>query len=367
VADGYQLQRATDSLFTSNLVSINIAGKRHQYNDAGLNPGTKYWYRVRAKSGAVFSDFSNRARIITPQQIVYVNFNYAVPSVGAPWNNLEALPNFVETYPNMLDQSGITTNVTLAIVSTFNGEFNAGKQTGNNSGIVPDNVLAANYWLDNTQLSQINVSGLNHLKRYRFGFFGSSGPEGWFKGNYTATYTINDRTVYLNSWENTTKIVYIGDVQPDENGEVMLNFSTTLAANYGFNGGVLIEAYDDVNGGGQLNQVNPSKLDTKELVETAGNSQAIAQQSEFRIYPNPFVDYLNLDFFNTSASDQISVEVFDMAGRLTYRKLFGKLAAGYNSLKIATQDNKLGAGVYMVTLSANGKIVKSAKMVKTQK
>ena len=115
----------------------------------------------------------------------------------------------------------------LTLEKEFNGEFTAGMNTGNNSGVVPDNVLQANYWLDKTQVSEFKVSGLNHSKRYRFGFIGSSSPVNWFKGNYTATYTVHDKTVYLNSWFNTTKIVYIGDVAPDADGKVLLDFSTT--------------------------------------------------------------------------------------------------------------------------------------------
>ncbi len=60
------------------------------------------------------------------------------------------------------------------------------------------------------------------------------------QGNYTATYTINGRTVYLNSWMNSSKVVYIDNVAPDESGNVMLDFSTTDAAVYGFNGGIII-------------------------------------------------------------------------------------------------------------------------------
>ncbi len=34
-------------------------------------------------------------------------------------------------------------------------------------------------------------------------------------GNYTAKYSINGRSVYLNSWMNSTKIVYVGNITPD--------------------------------------------------------------------------------------------------------------------------------------------------------
>ncbi len=166
------------------------------------------------------SDYSNSARAITPASIVYVNFNYTLPDADFPWNNTFASPTFESTFDNLTNQSGAVSGLSMGLTKIFNGEFTAGVNTGNNSGVVPDKALASNYWLDNTQLSQFKLSGMNHSRKYRIGFFGSSSSTGWFKGNYTATYTINGRTVYLNSWMNSTKVVYIDDVTPDENGEV---------------------------------------------------------------------------------------------------------------------------------------------------
>jgi hypothetical protein len=151
------------------------------------------------------------------------------------------LSNF--TTPPLKDQSGQSTSMELTLEKEFNGEFTAGVNTGNNSGVVPDNVLMANYWLDKSQLSQFKLSGLNHGKRYRVGFIGSSSEPTWFKGNYTATYNVNERTVYLNSWMNSTKVVYIDNIAPDADGKVMLNFSTTEEAGYGFNSGIIIQEY----------------------------------------------------------------------------------------------------------------------------
>jgi hypothetical protein len=71
------------------------------------------------------------------------------------------------------NQSGTAASIGITLVKPFNGEFTAGKSTGNNSGIVPDNVLKSDYWLDNTQISSFRITGLNTSRKYRFGFIGS--------------------------------------------------------------------------------------------------------------------------------------------------------------------------------------------------
>ena len=87
---GYQLQRATDSLFNLNVATFNIAANVTSFTNTGLTPNVKYWYRIRALSGGTYSDYSNRAKAITPSSIIYVNFNTTIANAFAPWNNTAA-------------------------------------------------------------------------------------------------------------------------------------------------------------------------------------------------------------------------------------------------------------------------------------
>lgn len=354
VADGYELTRASDSLFTNIQQTVVLRGNVTTYRNTGLNPNTKYWYRVRAKSGATFSAYSNRAKTITPANIVLVNFNVDVTNAASPWNNLQTPPDDFQTFNELINQNLQISGINLRLEAPFNGEFNAGMTTGNNSGVVPDLVLQSNYWLDKTQLSLIRITGLNATRRYRFGFVGSSGPNGWFKDNYTAAYTINGRTVYLNSWSNTTKIVWIGDVVPDDDGGALLNFSTTQAALYGFNSGVLIEDYTDAQGGSALNSVAEAPAETVE------------EAKEGRVYPNPFNESFNVDINNSSASNRISTEVYDVTGRLVQRKDFKNVSAGNNTLRVV-QGQTMMPGVYVVLVRINGNVVLTSKLVKAKK
>jgi fibronectin type 3 domain-containing protein/pimeloyl-ACP methyl ester carboxylesterase len=365
-ADGYQLIRATDSLFNINVVSINLPGNITSYRNTGLTPGTRYWYRVRAKSGGTFSDYSNRSKAVTAASIVYVNFNTAVTNAAFPWNNLAAAPTSVFTVSNLINESGANSGLNLSLEKVFNGEFNAGMNTGNNSGVVPDNVLRANYWLDKTQLSQMRISGLNHTKRYRFGFVGSSSPNGWFKGNYTATYTINGRTVYLNSWQNTTKVVYIDDVVPDEDGNVFLDFSTTDVALYGFNSGVIIHEYSESSS---------NSVPSRRSVANGNNNLIAATEDENRngesevrrIYPNPFTDLLIVDFYNSSSANRVSAELYAPDGRLVMRQQFDNLTIGNNTLRITLNSAVRQRGAYILTFKVNGKLTDSRKLLRSLK
>jgi hypothetical protein len=369
---GYVLERAIDSLFTTNVASVALPANTTTYRYSGLTANTKYWFRLRARtSGGVLSDYSNRAKAITPASIVSVNFNYTMPDADYPWNNTFASPSVAGVIDSLINQSGVVSGLSLELTKIFNGEFTAGVNTGNNSGVVPDKALASNYWLDNTQVCQYKLSGLNHSRRYRVGFFGSSSSVGWFKGNYTATYTINGRTVYLNSWMNSSKVVYIDNVQPDEDGSVYLDFSTTTAAQYGFNGGLIIQDYtspDPVSGIVANNSV--LEIGSELAVDEGVNGTLTARETAgvaARLYPNPFTDFVNLDFNNTSSNGNVSVEVYDLSGRLSYRKNFGKLPAGGNTLKIGATDAGMTTGVYIITLSMNGKPIQATKVIRTNR
>jgi large repetitive protein len=375
----FQVQRATDEAFTLNVNTTTLPPGASSLTNSGvaasLTPNTKYWYRVRAVGPGVnnFSAWSNKKVLITPETIVYINFNFSVANGPQPWNNIEALPNFSATFGGMLNQSNQPSGMTMAIEKIFNGEYAFGIRTGNNSGVVPDNVMQASYWIDRSQLATIRLTGLNQSKRYRIGFTGGI-DNSLFSGDMTMTYTVNGRTVYLNTMNNTTKMVWIGDIQPDANGEVLLQFSTParLSVVYGFTSAIIIQAYDDAVGGSQLNMVNPDIVNPDVVLQTPGQGvpQVSVEQNgavtETRMYPNPFVDQINLDFNNASTGNHIAVDVYDMTGRIVYRRNFGSLPAGYNTLRLNTAEGRLNTGVYMVSLKVNGLPVQSTKMIKNR-
>jgi large repetitive protein len=371
VETGYEIYRSTSLNGTYTLVTTTAANVT-TYTNTGLTANTRYFFRVRARrnTGPAFSEFSNTVSTITPKSISYVNLTFTYPT-GTPWNNYNANPDVGRQLNNLVNDVNVSTGINMTITRAFNGQYNAGMQTG--AGIYPDNVMRSNYWLDRTQLGQIKVSGLNHTKRYRIGFFGSAGP-GW-DDDYTSTYTIGDRTVYLNARRNDSKTVFIGDVAPDENGEILLNLSTTDVANYGFTAAIVIQSYDDVSGGTVLNRMKEEEPTEDKVVEARSAVVGAEQATEadelknvrIQAYPNPFYDNIKLDFYNSSANNQVSVDIVDLAGRLVYRKDAGKVGAGLNTLRMDVGSATFTPGVYMVRLSINGRVVNTSKLVKARK
>jgi hypothetical protein len=219
--------------------------------------------------------------------------------------------------------------------------------------------LQSDYWLDNTQLGQMRLSGLNAGRRYRIGFFGSSSAAGWVKGNYTATYTVNGRTVYLNSWENTTKVVYIGDLVPASGNILNLDFSTTASAQYGFNGGLIIFEYSDGTGG----VVQNSTLEQPPVSNTITGDTAY----NVNVYPNPFNDVINLDFNNNAVGNRVTAEVYDLTGRLVFRQDYNNLTAGRNILRLTGVQKNNNTSVLLVALKVNGRIIQSVKLLRSRR
>jgi hypothetical protein len=168
--------------------------------------------------------------------------------------------------------------------------------------------------------------------------------------------------VYLNSWSNSSKIVYIGDVVPGDGGEVLLNFSTTQAAAYGFNAGIIIEEYTDVQGGTMPNVANFNR--TNQLAESSQNNR---DQTSGRVYPNPFTDDISFDFYNDRGNNRISARLYDIAGRLIQKQTYSHLPPGNNTLHLFAGSAHAETGIYTALLYVNNKIVLSKKMLRIRK
>lgn len=61
----YELQRASDSGFTTGIVTHVLAANTRSYSETGLSANTQYWWRVRALKGSTPSDWSSTVTATT--------------------------------------------------------------------------------------------------------------------------------------------------------------------------------------------------------------------------------------------------------------------------------------------------------------
>lgn len=356
---GFVLTRAESADFTRHPVHFPLPANQTRFLDSGLAAGRNYYYRIRAVAATDSSAYSNWVEVETPGTIALLNFNHNTAAAPAPWNNSASGPNYTNRFPPLLDIHGINTGIAYRIESTFNGENNAGMNTGNNSGMTPDETLRGNYWLDKLQVGRIRLTGLRTDRKYTVGFFGSIGPNGWTANNYTATYRIGNRMVYLNSWQNTSKIVYIDQLVPDPSGELLLEFSSTRDAAFSFHAGIVLMELGCSPAGLAVPEAKAGMplLNTKPL-SAADNPGPL----RVKAFPVPFSNSLQLAFENSSASNRIGVQLFNLQGKQVYQSSH-RLAQGWQRLQLTpTLAPSATPQVLLLVLTVNGRRIFSQKI-----
>jgi hypothetical protein len=97
------------------------------------------------------------------------------------------------------------------------------------------------------------------------------------------------------------------------------------------------------------------------LILSGFNTDLVAETNDIDIYPNPFYDELKI-VYNSADTQQVSIEILDIAGKLVYSKQNIKRNSGLNYFKITNLED-LHRGVYFLKISSDVIIV-SKKIVK---
>lgn len=353
---GYQIYRSTSRNSGYALLTTTAANVT-SYTDQTASPNTRYYYKVRAVMGGSTSAYSNIASNILSSSIVKINFNAnASQSAPNPWNNTSGPSIAGLVFPNLINQASSNSGIALTITKEFNGPGFGGVNI--NNGLFPGGVMESNYWTDAGQTSEVKFSNLAINKKYRIGMFGSA----IFYGNGLARYTVNGKSVYLNSYSNSTKIVYLENLTPDENGELILSVNTVSGYPYVFTGALTIEGYNDnAPEFGREDEVlydyvaTPSVKFVDKLEDNALN-----------VYPNPFVDNFAIEL-NTEKASKVNFMLFDISGRLVYEETGLYTIEGLNRFPVNISKNtSLQTGVYFLSVVRDGKPLKAVKLVKVK-
>jgi large repetitive protein len=356
--EGFEVHRSTSANGTFTLIHTTGANVS-TYVDGGLSANTIYFYKVRAKKLPDYSAFTNTAGASPLQYSVYVNFNQDNPA-PAPWNNTNEGPIPDDVYFNLFNTTNNPSGMNMTVVGTaFNGVNPFGVNTGNNSGVYPDQVISTTWWLDANTTAMLRFDGLSIAATYNFTFFASRVCQGCDR---TTIYTINGRSVSLNAANNSSTTVTLTDIAPDENGSVLIEIKAGGLSAFAYIGSVVIDSYtkgvvDENAQGGMIvaggrpgsGQRTSQQLSVVERTTTPTLLQV--HQNKVSLFPNPFAENIAVRFELTANAERLNVFVRDVAGRTVFTKELRNLPAGVVQQSLGLDGNKLKPGVYFATIT----------------
>lgn len=363
VETGFQVFRSSSAGGTYSLVGT-VGANTTTFADPGLIANTKYYYKVRTiLGGSTYTGYSNVAGTTVAQSQIYINFTDEDP-VPVPWNNTGVGPGdgFRMDIHNDL---GNPTGIQMVVIGQgWVGVNHTGMNTGNNSGVVPDDVMKNSWFLNVGTVGMQRFEGLDMSKTYSFTFFGSRDGNGQ-NANRTTVYKIGDQSVSMNCINNVNQTVTIHNVKPDGDGTVLLEVFTGTGSTAGYLGACIFQAYTTDNDQGteapQSDAFTTGVATTTvtTVADFAVNKPADAVATKdaaatvgklsVKAYPNPFVEDVTLNVTLTKNTDKLTVVVTDLAGRTVHIKDLKNLPAGTTQVRLGL-NNKLQNGTYLIRI-----------------
>ena len=179
---------------------------------------------------------------------VQVTFNTGGnPVTTANWNGMNSAASAGLSVTNFKDINGNTTTDGISLLGAWDGAYATGMNTGNDSGIYPDNVLANFYFGSTFNPYTFQVTGLNSSKKYALVFFAGypwSASDRATYGNMISNYTIGSQTVSLDVANNISNTVQLAGLSPDANGNITVTVNKPAGTAYCLLSDMQILSYD---------------------------------------------------------------------------------------------------------------------------
>ena len=170
----------------------------------------------------------------TPIKSWYINFASDaswLPFPQNPWNNIHST-----TTTNLKDSQGNASQATLTLETDWWNPTTTGKQTGNNSGVYPDNVLRDNYYFgrgDGPNTVTGKLSQLDPSKSYVITFYSNSNWA-FTNDNGHTVFQIGDQIDSIDVQGNTDRTISFTNVSPTSNGTIAFTMSKGTDAKAGY-------------------------------------------------------------------------------------------------------------------------------------
>jgi hypothetical protein len=92
-----------------------------------------------------------------------------------------------------------------------------------------------------------------------------------------------------------------------------------------------------------------------------GIDELTAGNESFKLYPNPTSTSAQVEFSLTESQD-VTISVSDLSGRLVFNQLFASRNTGVNNIELPLEN--LTDGMYMVTIRTNNTSVSQRLVVR---
>ena len=370
---GFQIWTSTSANGTYSLAQTTAANTNTAIV-SGLNENTRYYFRIRSIKSGANSGYSNTATAVIAKRVVSLNFNVTTPqNEPAPWNNTGGPSIVGAAFNDLLNNTNVNSGFGMTITKEFNGKGFDGPAVG---GLLPANVMISNYWTDAGQTSQVKFTNLDLSKKYRLSIFSSN----FNVVNTIATYTANGKTVMVNTYKNDSKIISLDLLTPNDNGEIYVDARTYSGSPYSFTNAMILEYFDDsLEESPLVNTIYPTLpqnddqikshvlpvLNNEAMAKTTKQSVSKVDDNELAISvtPNPFVDRINVSFFQEKASS-VTIELYDVNGRVVFKQNGLKATIGNNNLSIQLNGRSFIPGKYFLNVLIDGKKQKATKLIK---
>lgn len=347
-ATGYEVWRSTSAGGDFSLMAT-LGSNVTTYTDNNLTAGVLYYYKVRAKLGPSWSGYSNIVGASGLMSTVYINFN-GTDAAPPPWNNTMSSPMDGKTYP-LSDDLGYPSGERMTVVGNgFSGVNSSGMNTGNNSGIYPDNVIKQTWYVDAPAVGKVQIDGLDQAMAYNLTFFASRiGDPG--VTNRTTNYTANGQSVQLNAINNIDKTIQAAQVSADQNGAILVSIEAVAPSRYGYIGALTLQGYlSDTLGEVPASSSTDTTHHPPPPVDTPGSNppqDTTKVQVSATAYPNPFTDDVILTLSTPDGISKVGVAVFDISGKAVLRREISQVPRGTTQYNVGL-NRSLGRGVYLL-------------------
>ncbi|MET0243737.1 MAG: fibronectin type III domain-containing protein, partial [Flavitalea sp.] len=175
---------------------------------------------------------------VSPSKTVFVNFTGGTYVAPSPWNNTNKKPVTNDNFPNLIDGTGAASSIGFSLGAGWTDINNLGSNTGNNSGVYPDNVLRSS-WYTSTSAT-IRVYGLDPATKYKLSFLGSRANPVSGVG-VVANYTAGGQTVTQDAANNATNVATISNLTPLPDGSITVTVAKAAGSSFAYINSLVIE------------------------------------------------------------------------------------------------------------------------------